>query len=64
MEKRALRTNRIWLLVLSFAVLFGGLTACDQAPTPPPFRTYEEPVPFEPPETDYTLDDAGDSSAE
>jgi len=64
MEGKAMWTNRIRFLALSFSMLFGGLTACDQAPTPPPFRPYEEPVPFEAPETDYALDEAGESSAE
>jgi hypothetical protein len=46
------------------AILIGGLNGCDQAPTPPPFRPYEEPEPFEPPETAYTLDTADKRSVE
>ena len=50
--------------LLMVAILIGGLNGCDQAPTPPPFRPYEEPEPFEPPETAYTLDTADKRSVE
>ena len=50
--------------LLIAALLISGLNGCDQAPTPPPFRPYEEPEPFEPPETAYTLDKGGERSVE
>jgi len=50
--------------LLMAALLISGLNGCDQAPTPPPFRPYEEPEPFEPPETAYTLDKGGERSVE
>jgi len=65
MEAKAKWLSCVRFLALSLVVLlFSGLAACDQAPTPPPFRPYDEPEPFEPPDTTYMLDEARDSSVE
>jgi len=58
-----LRCARFKVLLIA-ALLISGMNGCDQAPTPPPFRPYEEPEPFEPPETAYTLDKGGERSVE
>jgi len=65
MDAKAKKLSCVRCIALSSLVLlFTGLAACDQAPTPPPFRPYEEPEPFEQPVTDYTLDGAAESSGE
>jgi hypothetical protein len=65
MAEQAVRSGCIRFPVICVALLLcSGLAGCDQAPTPPAFRPYEEPEPFEPPEMDYTLDEASESSVE
>jgi hypothetical protein len=47
-----------------FLLLLVGLSACDQAPVPPPFRPYEEPQPFEPQPTEYLLEELDQGSGD